>query len=414
VLPLNTTTDSSLPTGVQTGLSLPTGTGNSTSGDIVTTTSAGDTGTQTASQTATATEVTTSGIADAIGQINGTTQATSTGALTTPTLSVQFGNGTAGTDDTIPTATTVTSSTSSGWLPTALVIASTSPSTSSALVTATDPAPSATSTVAPSTPKIITPADGIPDTPANSTLVRIGFLEPLNYPFVVQHSVTVAQIFEVLPIANSYALQIPTSDVTVQSLQPYSTSQYTATVALLWIPSDQVDSLQVQILATNSLLYSQTDPTAQQLVVLIDPTIPLLADTTSSSAGGSSAGTPNQDGTTDLSNTGPNGGSLDSLQPSDTSSTSTPTGKQAAIGAGAAAAAIAYAALMFLGARRFRQQTAQAQVDRRHSRVSSITGERAASPPFAHSYRSSGASSSRVVRGQNISAPLMTENSLLL
>jgi len=239
-------------------------------------------------------------------------------------------------------------------------------------------------------------------------------LEPLNYPFVVQHSVTVAQIFETLPVANSYALSIPGSDVVVQSLQPYSTSQYTATVALFYIPSDLVNSLQVQILATNSLLYSQSDPTAQQLVDQIDPTIPLLADTSNSAAGGSSAGSGSQDGSTDLSNSGPNGGSLDSVQSSDTSSTSTPTGKQAAIGAGAAAAALAYAALMFLGAKKFRQQSTQAQLDRRgHSRVSSITGERPASPPFAQSYRSSG-SSGRPVRGQNISAPLMTENSLLL
>ena len=216
-------------------------------------------------------------------------------------------------------------------------------------------------------------------------------------------------------MANAYALQIPGSDVVVQSLQPYSTSQYTATVALLWIPSDQLDSLQVQILATNSRLYSQSDSTAQQLVELIDPTIPLVADTSSSSAAGPSSGTPSQDGSTDLSNSGPNGGSLDSVQIQDTSSTSSPIGKQAAIGAGAAAAAIVYAALMFLGAKKFRQQSAQAQLDRRHhTRVSSITGKRPASPPFAQSYRSSGASSGRAVRGQNISAPLMTENSLLL
>jgi hypothetical protein len=245
-------------------------------------------------------------------------------------------------------------------------------------------------------------------------LVRIGFLSPLNYPFVVQNSVTVAQIFQVLPIANGYALQIPTSDIIVQSLQPYATAQYTATIALLWLPSDLVDSLQVQILATNSQLYSQSDQTAQQLVDLINPTIPLLADTSSNSAGGDSAGSANSDGTSSLSSLGADSGSLDNVTPN-SSSSSTPTGKQAAIGAGAAAAAIAYAALMFLGAKKFRQQSSQAQQDRRsHARVSSITGERAASPPFAQSYRSSGSSGGRAVRGQNISAPLMTENSLLL
>ena len=83
---------------------------------------------------------------------------------------------------------------------------------------------------------------------------------------------------------------------------------------------------------------------------------------------------------------------------------------------GAAVAAIGYAALMFFGAKRFRKQSVQAQTDRRmgHARVSSVTGE--TSPPFAapRSYRSSGTSSNRNVRGANISAPLMTENSLLL
>lgn len=189
-------------------------------------------------------------------------------------------------------------------------------------------------------------------------------------------------------------------------------SQYTATVAMVWIPQDQYDTLKVAILAVNSRLYNQVNPTAQQLVNLIDPTIPLLADGSISNNDSGNTGN-TDDGNTNLVNSGATSGSLDNVQSQSDSSSS--TGKQVGIGLGAAAAAIGYAALMFFGAKRFRRQSAQAQADRRHhSRVSSITGERAASPPFTRSYRSSGASSGRVVRGQNISAPLMTENSLLL
>jgi len=145
-------------------------------------------------------------------------------------------------------------------------------------------------------------------------------------------------------------------------------------------------------------------------VDLIDPTIPLLANSPSSST--SDSNDASASGAAGASDQGAIGGSLDNGQSQETS---TSTGKQAAIGIGAAAAAIGYAALMFLGARRFRKQSTQAQLDRHHhSRVSSITGERPISPPFSQSFRSSGSSGGRGVRGQNISAPLMTENTLLL
>jgi len=193
-------------------------------------------------------------------------------------------------------------------------------------------------------------------------------------------------------------------------------SQYNATVAMVWIPEDMYDTLRVSILTANSLLYHQENPTAQQLVDLIDPTIPLLADgsTVTSGSAGTTGGS--ADGNTNnLSNQGATSGSLDNVQSPDQDTSSSSTGKQVAIGLGAAAAALGYAALMFFGAKRFRKQSAQAQAERwHHARVSSITGERAESPPFSRSYRSSGASSGRGVRGQNISAPLMTENSLLL
>jgi len=166
----------------------------------------------------------------------------------------------------------------------------------------------------------------------------------------------------------------------------------------------------VQILTQNSRLYGQPENTQQQLVNLFDSTIPLLTDGKSTVPG--SPGTTNNPGV--VTNPGTSGsGSLDSSGSS--TGTSTNTGKSVAIGIGAAVAAICYAALMFFGAKRFRRQSAQAQSDRRqHSRVSSITGERAPSPYSDESHRSSRGSGGRAVKGQNISAPLMTENSLLL
>jgi hypothetical protein len=193
-------------------------------------------------------------------------------------------------------------------------------------------------------------------------------------------------------------------------------SQYNATVAMVWIPQDKYDTLKVSILTANSLFYHQVNPTAQQLVDLVDPTIPLLADGYTDSSGSAGTTDNSADGNSNsLVNQGATSGSLDNVQSQDQSSSTSSTGKQVAIGLGAAAAALGYAALMFFGAKRFRKQSTQAQTERwHHARVSSITGERAASPPFTRSYRSSGASSGRGVRGQNISAPLMTENSLLL
>ena len=347
-------------------------------------------------------------VTNAVAQANGSTPATPVYSVTT---SSQLGNETA-TFGLVPSTTA--SSTSTAWLPTALVTAATTVSDPSPQATGSDQSAAAQATGSANTPTIITPANGIPETPPNSTLVRIGFTQSLNYPFVVQNSVTVAQIFQFLPVAGSYALQIGGSDVTVRSLEPYAVSQYIATSALIFIPQDQVDNLQVQILATNSRLYSQSDPTAQQLVNAIDPTIPLLADTSSSGSTNSNGGA-GASGGVGFSNQGAIGGSLDNSPSQDITSSSSSSGKEAAIGIGAALAAIVYAALMFLGARRFRKQSTQAQLDRHHhSRVSSITGERSISPPFSHSSRSSGSSGGRSLRGQNISAPLMTENTLLL
>ena len=214
-----------------------------------------------------------------------------------------------GNDKSTDIASVPSMTSSSAWLPTALVTAATTVAINSDPQASTDSTSTAQATGAPSTPKIITPTDGIPDTPANSTLVTIGFLESLNYAFVVENSVTVAQIFHVLPLASSFALEVPGGDITVRSLQPYAVSQYTATTALLWVPSDQVQSLQVQILASNSRLYSQSDPTAQQLVNQIDSTIPIITTGAASNTGGSAGGYPNSDGNVGLSNSGAIGGS---------------------------------------------------------------------------------------------------------
>jgi hypothetical protein len=398
-LTLNQITTTSTPPNQPTTSPTPDGGVNVTIGD------SGSTSLLTAAtQTAGSSSTLDPSVTDAIAQANGTASIAQTDAVTT---SSQLGNDT---DSLNQIPVTTASSSSTAWLPTALITATGTTSDPSPQATGSDQSSAAQATDAANTPTIITPANGIPETPANSTLVRIGFLQSLNYPFVVQNSVTVAQIFQVLPIAGAYALNVGNSDVIVRSLEPYAVSDYTATSALVFIPNDEVNSLELQLLATNSRLYSQNNPTAQQLVDLIDPTIPLLANSPSSSTTDSNGASAS--GAAGASDQGAIGGSLDNGQSQETSTSS---GKQAAIGIGAAAAAIAYAALMFLGARRFRKQSTQAQLDRHHhSRVSSITGERPISPPFAQSFRSSGSSGGRGVRGQNISAPLMTENTLLL
>ncbi|KAA8901786.1 hypothetical protein FN846DRAFT_780975 [Sphaerosporella brunnea] len=222
----------------------------------------------------------------------------------------------------------------------------------------------------PQLPKVITPAGGMPEAPADMVLVRLGFLHALNYQWVVSHSVSIAQIFQFLPQGLNYGLGV--DSVTMHSLQPYDTrltKGYITTLALAFIPSQLFDELDLQRRTPGSKLLNNPESSVHTLMGLLDPTIPLRAsaDEASGNANGQLAGGGSSwsDGTSNESNGSGSGSPIDNKS----GSIST---KTVGIGAGVVMGAFAYGGAMFFVARRYRQRRS------RHSRTASIPG---AMPP---------------------------------
>lgn len=125
--------------------------------------------------------------------------------------------------------------------------------------------------------------------PDGYTLITIGFKKSLNYPFVVSHPVSSAQLFSYLPNVLNYPFNYTFSDVQVYQLVPLKSSSrdYLITVAKVYFPSEQVEVLQKLISNTATNLYSNSNPTEKSLASLIDPTIPLtgiIGDTDSTNS----------------------------------------------------------------------------------------------------------------------------------
>ncbi|KAL7665609.1 Msb2 [[Candida] zeylanoides] len=233
---------------------------------------------------------------------------------------------------------------SSNWLPTGLIIQQ---STDSATVTDSEETGIATATAGPGQtsglPRAITPATT--STPDSSyQLVYIGFKSALNYPFVVEHSLSSAQIFQYLPGVLSFPFSDTAKykDVSVKQLVPSTADgvAYTITVAEVYFPSDSVDVLSQFIQTAGSKLYRNSDSTENSLASLIDSRIPItgLSQSDSSSTGDSAS---NQS----------NNGSLDSKNASIKNK-----GAIAGITIGAAAGCGLYLSLMVLLFKRFKKK----------------------------------------------------------
>jgi len=298
-----------------------------------------------------------------------------------------------------------------------------------------DTSATATSTGIPSAlPKIIEPPKGYPpQQPQNTTLIQIGFLYALNYAFVVHTPESISQIFTYLPEGLAFALGIPSTQITMQALQPYDTSatlDYITTLATAYIPSDLVDPLSLQVLNPNSALYDPSDPTVKTLMGMINSAIPILAGqgmaggpTPTNGATAQSSDAPNGDGS-------PLGGS--------TGESAAVRPKSAAIGVGVVCGAAVYGAAMFFVARRYRNRKkrharSSSMIDTRHmsraersgagaalmtgARGANGDGARSTTPGgtgngrYSRSSGQSGGASARTQMGQ-ISAPVMAENSL--
>lgn len=228
--------------------------------------------------------------------------------------------------------------------------------------TDTKAAPTSTSTTMPSdVPRVITPEGGVPVPPEDSTLIQIAFKEGLHYEFVVGSQVAINQIFSYLPLGVSDGLNMTKSKMVMQYLQPYNTLaklHYVTTLAMAYIPSDEVDKLSMEIINLNSDLYENKDKSVKTLMDMIDPSVPLLAGQglnpggTPVNAGDGTANTNNDDG--EDSSPGSDGGSS-GVRPS-----------SVGIAVGAVAGAAVYGAAMFLVARRYKKRKAA------HQRASSV------------------------------------------
>jgi hypothetical protein len=254
-------------------------------------------------------------------------------------------------------------------------------------------------------PKVIAPPGGPIKAPENTTLIQIGFTHELNYGFVSTNPTSAQQIFKFLPDGVAYGLLVGNENAKMFNIQPYDTSKamgYITTLALMYIPTDLVNQLAVDLHTPNSGVYNNPDSTTATLMSFINPAIPLIAgqpmDGTFSgqqAAATTAAGSP-QGGA-------PFGG--------DSGNSQTVKSSAVAIGTATAAGVVLYGAAMGLVARRYRNKKKKA----RHSRNTSITGSEPAwmaGAGYSRHSHGSGSSQGRSIRSQGISAPVMAENSL--
>ena len=261
-------------------------------------------------------------------------------------------------------------------------------------------------------------------------LGQIAFDYGLNYNFVANTGSS-GQIFTYLRQAIAQAVGVNEDDVVNYGLRAADTTQYkgwVTTLAVFMIPKDKNTTLEVQLGQPASNFYHNVDkdgnPVAvvNQLTALVDPTWPLpygkLPD-------GQSAPATNQN-SQDISEPGDvnhSGGAL----PGDTTGSRKVNATSAGIATGAVLGAIAYGAAMFFVARRYRNKKA---AHRRSSSVPSTSrytygsvgggnwmsgarnGRLTPTAPNSRGSRGSSSSNGRSIRTQQISAPVMAENSL--
>jgi len=209
-------------------------------------------------------------------------------------------------------------------------------------------------------PQVIQPPGGLSSKPGNTTLIQIGFNYGLNYGFVANNAAASEQVFHYLPMGIAWGLGIDLSNVTMHSLQPYDTSAtlgYITTLAMAFVPAEQVDALSAALNTASSNIYNNPNDSTKTLMSLINPMIPILAGSGLAGQAGSSA-TASGMGPGATANAAPLSDSV-VLQ-------STVRKSSAAVGAGVVAGAAAYGAAMFYIAHRYRRNK------RSHRRSSSV------------------------------------------
>lgn len=224
----------------------------------------------------------------------------------------------------------------------------------------------------------------------------------------------------------------------MQTLQPYDTSAslgYITTLAMAYIPSDMVDNLSLDLHTPPAKMYNNPDGSTNTIMSMINPaSVPIMAGSgfggvAGTNAGSAAAASSSAAVVNDGSPLGAGAGNSSPVK-----------GSSVGIGVGVCAGAAAYGAAMFFIARRYRKRRSSHQrtpsvmdSPSMHSHGDMIGGASAAlmsggrgevvrsTSPHVHGFgyggtyydggqRHSGGSGS--TRGREISAPLMTENSL--
>jgi hypothetical protein len=285
-----------------------------------------------------------------------------------------------------------------------------------------------TSTAAPSgvptfIPQVISNPNTTVAKPEDSTLVQLGFQYALNYIFVVQNPKAAAQIFQFLPLGLANGLALDPSEVFMQSLLPLDTTSelgFITTIALAYIPSSMYNTLALELHLPQSALYTNDDTSVNTLMNYLNVAVPL---TPGSTLGNSATGTGSGASATSSTASGNNNAVFNT--PNQNTSAKT-TGTTAAIVAGGVGAAAAYGAAMFLIARRYKKRKLSHRrsssvlnpAEMRQSGSPALLGGAGAfmsggrtTPGHDRNSRGSGRTGNSA-RTQQISAPMMAENSL--
>jgi hypothetical protein len=304
------------------------------------------------------------------------------------------------------------------WLPTTIIAAS-SPTLSAGQSQTAQP-----TGISSTLPRVITNPNATVQ-PEDTTQIQLGFLFPLNYKFVVDNPLSSAQIFEYLPQGVSDGLGLKRDQITMHSLIPLDTTQqmkYITTLALAYIPSNMVSTLSLDLHIPTSAIYNNDDPSINTLMNYINPAIP-LSPGSNMETGGGTTGTPGGSGPS--TNPAPGNGNSVFGDTNEQNQSPGKTGATAGIAMAAIGGSAAYGAAMFLIARRYKKRK---QSHRRSSSVlhggemrqsgspalmgggAFMSGGRT-TPGYDRNSRGSGRTGNSA-RTQQISAPMMAENSL--
>ena len=260
------------------------------------------------------------------------------------------------------------------------------------------------------------------------TLAQIGFTFPLNWDFVAANSISAAQIFTYFPVGLYQGLNLKEDQIIMHSLLPLDTGAqigYITTLAMFYVPDNMMNTLALDLHSPLSGIYTNPDASVAELMNYINPAIPLqsgssLQSEDATGTGVSSSPTPNANG---------NSGVFSTASQNTTPAVSSTT---AGIAVGAVGAAAAYGVAMFFIARRYkrkkqghrRSSSLISGADMRQSRAPALlsggnaimAGGRSSyggtTPTGDRNSRGSGRSAGNSARTQQISAPMMAENSL--